>query len=192
MTKFDSIEQLTNELHSLPGITKKTAEKISYYLIFNKDRAKQIIEAINSIEKIKKCQKCNSISKKEICDICNDPSRNKILIIVQSHLDITKFEKMNMKAKYYVLPSLLDSSGRKLVDENMISTIKDYGDKFEEIIFALSSTLDGITTTNYLKTLFPENKVTELAHGIPLGVAIEYVDEITLKASFENRKRGGK
>ena len=189
--KPNSLIELTNQLNSLPGISKKAAERIAYYLINEPEVGIWISDAIATANsKIKHCSLCNNITEEEVCDICLDNSRRKTLIVVESPLDVFKFESTGaLKAHYHVLGGLINISKEIEVNDLFINTIKERSKKYKEIILALSPTLEGIVTANYIKSMLPNQKVTQLAQGIPLGAAMEYVDELTLKAAVENRRK---
>ncbi len=192
--KPNSLIQLTNQFNSLPGISKKVAERIAYYIIQEPEVGSWISEAIADVNsKINRCTLCNNITEQEICDICQDKSRNKTLIVVESPLDVFKFESASpLKAHYHVLGGLINVSKDVEIHDLFIDTIKKRSEDYKEIILALSPTLEGIVTANYIKSMLSDKKVTQLAQGIPLGAAMEYVDELTLKAALENRKKGNK
>lgn len=187
----NSIDRLIIALNSVPGISKKQAEKIAYtFLIKKTEEAYELSDAIQeAIENVKPCIKCNHLTDQEVCHICQDNNRQRTLVIVETSLDILKFEKTNsMKSYYHVLGGLIDVSNNKDVEDLNIHNLKERSKDFSEIIIALSPNLEGIVTANYLKALLKDKKVTQLAQGIPLGAAMEYVDELTLKAALDNRK----
>jgi len=187
----ESLLDLSNELSSLPGITKKQSEKIAFYLIKSDPSiSKRIADAMgNASLKIKQCSICNHITEKDVCDICLDTTRKKLLVIVQDSTDIFKFEDAgNINPHYHVLGGLINVSKNIELSDLNIDNLTQRAKEYNEIILALSPNLEGIVTANFLKELLNESKVTQLAQGIPLGAAMEYVDELTLKAAIENRK----
>ena len=186
-----SIDRLIVALNSVPGISKKQAEKIAYtFLIKKTDEAYELSDAIQeAIENVKPCLKCNHLTDSDICSICQDKNRQRTLVIVETSLDVLKFEKTNsIKTYYHVLGGLIDVSNNKEVEDLNIHNLQERAKDFSEIIIALSPNLEGIVTANYLKAILKGKKVTQLAQGIPLGAAMEYVDELTLKAALDNRK----
>lgn len=183
--------RLSNELSSLPGISKKQAERLSFYLIktdiINTENLVESIEAATS--RIRKCSICNHITEDEVCDICQDTKRRKVLVIVENSTDVFKFEEAGkLKPHYHVLNGLLNISKNMDMEDLDIDGLHKRASEYKEVILALSPNLEGIVTANYLKDLLMDCKVTQLAQGIPLGAAMEYVDELTLKAAIENRK----
>lgn len=182
------LEELINQLHTLPGISKKQAEKIALNIVLNKKI--ELVEAMdNAINNMHKCQECHLICEESICSICQDTSREKILIIVETSMDVFKFEKsLTFKPYYHVLEGLINVSKNIDFANLNITELKSRASKYGEIILALSPSLEGLVTASYLTSLLEGMKVTQLAQGIPLGAAMEYVDELTLKAALENRK----
>lgn len=186
-----ALEKLISELSQLPTITKKSAEKIAFYLLdCDGEKIKKITDSIESIKfEIKKCKECGQISEDEVCEICKDKTRTKKLVIVEKMQDVFMFEKLkDFKYYYHVLGGLINlNEPEKSKDKLFISTLKERAKNYNEVIIALSPNLDGIVTSNLIKNLLSGMKVTQLAQGIPIGAALEYVDDLTLKLSIENR-----
>ncbi len=189
----ESLTELIKQLNSLPGIGKKQAERIAYHLINDKNSISENLE-INlrlSRENIKYCTECGNISENNICYICVSNDREKKLIIVETPLDIFKFEESNViKPYYHVLHGLANISKNIEPKDLNLKNLKERSLKYKEIIIALSPNLEGIVTANYISHFLQNDniKITQLAQGIPLGAALEYVDKITLKSAIENRK----
>ena len=187
-----SLDNLISKLNALPGIGKKQAERISYFII--KDElwiSEELEDALKLVKKnIKNCQICSYITEEEICDICSSKDREKKLVIVESSLDVFKFEESNsIKPYYHVLNGLVNIQKNINPEDLNLSNLIKRSRNFKEVIIALSPNLEGIVTSNYIGQLLGNDiKVTQLAQGIPLGAAMEYVDEITLRAALENRK----
>ena len=190
--KPESLNKLISCLNSLPGIGKKQAERISYHII--KDDSwlgEEIEDALKLVRnKIISCEICGNISETTSCDICSSINREKKLIIVESPLDVFKFEESNsIKPYYHVLNGLVNVQKNINPEDLNLLNLVERSLKFKEVIIALSPNLEGIVTANYISQILGNKvKVTQLAQGIPLGAAMEYVDEITLKAALENRK----
>lgn len=189
--KPQSLENLISLLNKFPGISKKQAEKLAYSIVTKStDDALEVSKAINvAIKKIRRCTICNNLSENPTCDICNDKKRKSTLIIVESPLDVYKFEDtLDFKPSYHILGSLVNIN-KKTIDNLFIANLKERSKKYKEIIIALNSNLEGIVTANYVTSLLDSKKVTQLAKGIPLGAALGYVDELTLKEAISNRKK---
>lgn len=190
--KPKSLQQLIMAFNALPGIGKKQAERIAYHLINDEGfEMDDIKDAITLVQKnIKKCSECGYITEEDICDICSSKDREKKLIVVESSLDVFKFEEaQSIKPYYHVLNGLIKVKKNMSIDDLNIKNLKERSLKYREVILALSPNLEGLVTTKMVKKYLGDDvKVTELAQGIPIGAAMEYVDDITLKAAIENRK----
>ncbi len=184
-----SWEKLVNELRLLPNISQKNAEQIAYHLLKQDSQAiEKLTSTIALVQKtITLCEQCNNIAEKKLCSICQDQNREKILIVVESPLDIFKFEKIDqIRTYYHVLGQLIDI--KSPANDSSIDLLIKRSLQYREIIFALSPTLHGIMTINYLKAILSNKKISQLGQGMPIGAAISYVDPLTLKAAFDNRK----
>ena len=190
------IENAVNEISKLPGIGKKTALRLSLYLL-KKDLqfSKNISKAIEDLkEKTKYCDECHIICEEGNC-ICksNNPFTNrKILCIVEDTPDVLAIQNTNhYNGLFHVIGGLIspiDGVGPENLNiESLVKRI-DQGE-IEEIIFALSPTLDGDTTSFYISKRLSEFnlKITTISRGIPIGGEIEYADEVTLGKSISSR-----
>lgn len=183
------LDDLTNILKSWPGISQKTAQKLTYFLINqDKNHIQHLLQTIQAVtENIKVCQTCFALTFQQQCLICQDKSRQKVLMIVESPLDILKFEQLGtFKGYYHVIGSLTDIDESEAINLNMIS-LKSRTQEFNEIIIALSPTLKGIVAVNYLKSWLNHRNISQLANGLPIGSNLEYIDELTLKIALEKR-----
>ena len=190
------IENAVNEISKLPGIGKKTALRLSLYLL-KKDLqfSKNISKAIEELkEKTKYCDECHIICEEGNC-ICksNNPFTNrKILCIVEDTPDVLAIQNTNhYNGLFHVIGGLIspiDGVGPENLNiESLVKRIKQ--GEIEEIIFALSPTLDGDTTSFYISKRLSEFnlKITTISRGIPIGGEIEYADEVTLGKSISSR-----
>lgn len=192
--KNKTFEKLALSLKQLPGISKKQAEKISFYIIQSKtDILKELLETLkNARDNLQKCQKCNLISEDKICNICSDTSRENKLMIVESNIEVNKFENLEIyKGKYFVLDFLIKNLDDKKSYEEKYESILANLSQTEEVVLALSPTIDGEISAIYIKNLikknFPKLKVSQLANGLPVGSQVEYMDNLTLNLAFKNR-----
>ena len=189
------VEKASENLSFLPGIGKKTALRLVLYLLRNEKKysigiGQSIIDLINNI---KFCKKCNCISDEEICEICKDPKRNSHVICVEEDVrTIMAIEgTMQFNGHYHVLGGLIspmDGIGpEKLKIRELLDKIEK--NQVGEIIFALSSTMEGDTTNYYLfKKLNEFNiKISSIARGISVGNELEYIDELTLGTAITSR-----
>lgn len=189
------LEKAVNEMAQLPGIGKRTALRLVLHLLKQPSEQTYFLsEALTSMRGgIKFCKNCHNISDVEICEICNNPSRNhKIICVVEDVRDVMAIENTNQfKGVYHVLGgkiSPIDGVGPSQLNiSSLVEKVKSAG--IEEIIFALSSTMEGDTTNFYIyKQLKEINiKTSTIARGIAVGDELEYADEVTLGRSILQR-----
>ncbi|MCK4981252.1 MAG: recombination protein RecR [Candidatus Delongbacteria bacterium] len=196
VNQTEILENLINSISKLPGIGKKSARRIAYYLI-NTDKHNALATANSIIEardKLGLCKKCFNLTESTICNICADNTRdNKVILVIESFHDLYLFERLNIHhGTYHVLGGLLNpldgiGPGSLKLDE-LFDHIKN--DDVSEIIIGLNHSIEGDSTSLYISNQLEGSnvKISRLASGIPVGGEIEYTDEITLKQAFENRK----
>lgn len=191
------LERVTREFSKLPGIGNKSASRIAFHLLkLGKGDIDTFIRSITDLkENIRFCGICGGISDSEICSICTDSGRDKgAICVVEGARDILTIEAAGgYYGLYHVLSGLispLDGVGPD--DLNINSLMKRCGSsKPSEIIMALSPTIEGDATTLYLASLITPMgiSVTRIAHGLPVGSDLEYVDSATIAKSMEGRVR---
>ena len=189
------LTELINQFSRLPGIGKKTAQRLAYSILEQPpERAKQFAEAlINAREKIHFCATCQSLTDLDICQICSDERRDKsVICVVEDPRDVMAFERTReFSGVYHVLHGVispLDNIGPdKLRIKELMSRLSDGAVK--EIIMATNPTVEGEATASYISRLVKPMgiKVTRLAYGIPVGGDLEYADEYTLARALEGR-----
>jgi recombination protein RecR len=197
ITGFPSklLENAVNEFASLPGIGRKTAFRLVMNLLRrNADEVKKFGETLIKLhEEIHYCKICHNISDTEICNICSDKNRDSTLIcVVESIQDVLAIENTRQyKGVYHVLGGIIspvDGVGpADLKIDSLEEKVRTGG--VTEVIFALSTTMEGDTTNYYLyKRLNKYNvRLSTLARGVAIGDELEYTDEITLGRSIMNR-----
>lgn len=189
------LEKAVNEMAQLPGIGKRTALRLMLHLLKQpKEQTQYLSQALTTMrEEIKFCVNCHNISDDEICEICSNTNRNHTIIcVVEDVRDVMAIENTNQfKGIYHVLGgkiSPIDGVGPSQLN---IATLvqKAKSGTIAEIIFALSSTMEGDTTNFYvykqIKDL--EIKTSTIARGISVGDELEYADEVTLGRSILQR-----
>lgn len=191
-----TIEELIENFAKLPGVGYKTAERLAFHIIQedNKQVQKFLNSIVNAKKNLKRCSKCFNISDGDPCNICTDEKRDKkIICVVEDVKDIIAMEKTNeFKGQYHVLNGTLSPMNgvgpEDLTIKELIIRVKEEGIK--EVILATNPKVEGETTAMYIaKILKPYNlKVTRIAHGIPVGGDLGYVDEITLSRALEGRR----
>ncbi|WP_298778809.1 recombination mediator RecR [uncultured Polaribacter sp.] len=189
------LENAVNEVSRLPGIGKRTALRLVLHLLKQpKDNTTFLSEALLHFRNdVKKCSKCYNISDTELCEICNNPKRNsEIVCVVEDIRDVMAIEStLQFKGLYHVLGgkiSPIEGIGpHNLEIESLINKVES--GEIKELIFALSSTMEGDTTNFYIYKQIEKFNITTstIARGISVGDELEYADEITLGRSILNR-----
>jgi len=192
----DSIEKLVEALIKLPGIGRRSAERVvGYILSASKDEIQNLSESISKVkESVRFCRLCNNLSEEEFCKICNDMRREKDTIcIVEKPSDVTAIEKAgNFHGVYHVLLgsiSPLEGKGPSdLKIDGLLARIKQ--NNIKEIIIATDADTEGETTAIYLTKLIKPLGVnlSRIGLGIPVGSNLEYADSSTLSKSLESRR----
>jgi recombination protein RecR len=195
-TYTDSIEKLIDSLTKLPGIGRRSAERIvAYILNASKDEIKNLSEAIGRVkDSVRFCRICNNLSEEELCKICRDIRRQKdIICIVEKPGDVTAIEKAGSFTGVYhvLLGSISPLEGRGPGDlkiDGLLSRIKE--NNVKEIIIATDADTEGETTAIYLTKLIKPLGVnlSRIGLGLPVGSNLEYADSTTLSKALESRR----
>ena len=180
----------------LPGIGEKTAERLALSVLdIDEETISLFSKSLkDSKTKIRRCETCNNLSESETCEICKDKNRNKeVLCVVEEPKNIILFEKLSIFDGYYhVLDGLISPiDGINPEDINISSLMERVKkDKVKEIILALKPRVEGETTALYISKVLEGVgvKISKIAHGIPMGAEIDYVDSLTLEMALENRR----
>lgn len=197
MENLKSIEILQEQLSKLPGVGKKSAERMAYALLdFPNEELQDIAQAIGSLkDKIHFCPICGMISDIDGCYICDDSDRDQsTLMIVSYPKDVMSLEKSGAyNGLYHVLNGELSLSKGINIDSLNLDSLFARLEKgnIKEIILATNPTLDGETTSGYLNKLLEkyEIKITRLAYGLQMGGNLDYVDPLTLSRALEGRHK---
>ncbi|MCF4101007.1 recombination mediator RecR [Gillisia sp. M10.2A] len=189
------LEQAVLEMSQLPGIGKRTALRLVLHLLKQPEmQTLQLTDALSNLRtQIKLCKNCHNISDTDLCEICANPTRVKeIVCVVEDIRDVMAIENTGQyRGLYHVLGgkiSPMDGIGpSQLKIKSLIDKVRE--GEIEEIIFALSSTLEGDTTNFYIFKQLEglEIKTSTIARGISVGDELEYADEVTLGRSIANR-----
>mgnify|MGYP001413357018 FL=1 len=192
------IDKLINDISKLPGLGRRSAQRIALFLLKNKDKNLfPLIESLNlSYNKIIECDNCGNIDLQNPCNICSNKTRDKFTIcVVEDISDLWTFEKIGFyRGLYHVLGGSLSALQGIGTDELKIQNllVRIEKNKTKEIIIALSTTMEGQTTSFVLADKlekFNNLNVTRLAQGIPIGGELHYLDENTLNTAFQARKK---
>lgn len=189
------LETAVNELSRLPGIGRKTALRLALHILRQDEKMGQSLgEAIINLRKgIRYCSVCHNISETDVCPICSNPSRDTSTVcVVESVKDVMLFENTGQYlGLYHVLGGVIspmDGIGPSDLEiASLIERVKS--GSVNEVILALSATMEGETTNFYIYRQLGTSpvKITQLARGVSVGNEIEYTDEITLGRSLLNR-----
>ena len=196
MAALEPVEKLVRELARLPGIGTKSAQRLAFHMLMQddglmKDLAAALLEAK---ERVRRCVVCGNLAIERLCPICADPKRSaETLCVVRDARDVLALEKAReFRGKYHVLGGVLspvDGIGpEQLSIDKLIDRIKEEG--VQEVIVATNPDVEGEATALYLARIIKPSgvRVTRIAHGVPIGGNLEYVDEITLSRALAGRR----
>ncbi|MFC3193653.1 recombination mediator RecR [Marinicella sediminis] len=187
------IKELMNALQILPGVGPKTAQRLTFHLL-QKDKSggQHLAEVLQTaIKNIRECESCRTLTERDVCKICANPSRTPAqLCVVETPADIIHLEQAtDFKGRYFVLHGKLSPIDGVGPGELKLNRLVDLLVECDELIIATGSTVEGETTAQYLSHLAEQGgiKATRLAHGVPLGGDLEYIDNSTLAHAFASR-----
>jgi recombination protein RecR len=194
------IQELSDSFSSLPGIGPKLSNRIALYLsVGGKNLAKKIQTDINDmISRVRLCEVCNNVATEPVCEICSDENRDKgRVVIVEDSMDLYNIESSGAyKGLYHVLGGLISPINGITPDKLFVISLLDRVRRDEgitEIIFALNPSVEGESTTIFIKDSIAEIRsgieMTQLAKGIPFGSDIEYISGQTLRDSLFSRNK---
>ncbi len=196
--KYSEIDTLINEISKLPGLGRKSAQRIALFLIKNKN--KSLLPLVNSLNeansKIVDCKNCGNIDVINPCNLCQNTKRDQqSIIVVEDVSDLWTFERIGFfQGLYHILGGNLSAINGVGLDELRINKLVERirNKNCKEIILALSTTMEGQTTSHVIADKLEEFKnlnVTKLAQGIPIGGELHFLDENTLNTAFQSRKK---
>lgn len=189
------LENLVKALSALPGIGRKTAQRLAIHLVSQKpDVARQLSSALTeAVEQVGKCQQCRNLTEQEICSICNDIKRDETLLcVVESPTDVLAIETAGgYRGRYFVLYgrlSPIDGIGPGQLGLDDLEQIVGNG-KIEEVILATNLTVEGEATAHFISDRVKAQgaKVSRIAHGVPTGGELEFIDSQTLGFAIQGR-----
>lgn len=190
----EALQQLIEEFARLPGIGRKTAQRLALYILKQprEDVVRMAKALVNVKDRIRYCSSCWNITETDPCPICASPKRDRsVLCVVEEPNDVIAVEKTNeFKGLYHVLGgSLSPLDGIGPDDLKIRELLQRISGEVQEVILALNPNVEGEATTLYLtKLLKPLGvKVTRIARGIPVGGDLEFADEATLTRALEGR-----
>ena len=188
------LSKLIGHFEKFPGIGPRTAQRLALFILKQpestiREFSKALLEAHSNVGQ---CKKCFNLTSEEECEICRNNERNqKIICVVAETKDLLALERAReFKGVYHVIGGLIspmDSIGPELLEiRSLVERVSK--SEVDEIILALSPSVEGDTTSLYIgKLLSSFTKVTRIAYGLPMGSELEYVDEVTLARALEGR-----
>jgi recombination protein RecR len=187
------IERLIQLLSKLPGLGPRSARRAALALLKKRDTLLEpLSDALReAADAILSCEVCGNLDTQSPCAICSDPRRDPhILCVVEDVADLWALERASVfRGRYHVLGGALSAldgvTPERLNVSKLLERVKQ---DVDEVILAMNATVEGQTTAHYLMDILGEMKVTRLAHGVPVGGELDYLDEGTLSAAFKARR----
>lgn len=196
MAKATAIERLIEAFRCLPGVGPKSAQRMTFHIL-ERDRegGQRLAQALNeALEKVGHCRECRTLTEHEVCEICSNSGRDRSqLCIVETPADVWVVEQSTgFRGLYFVLMghlSPLDGIGPEELGLAQLEARLD-GGEVKEIILATNPTVEGEATAQYIAELARSRncRATRIAHGVPIGGELEYVDGGTLSHAFAGRQ----
>ena len=189
------LEKLIKKISKLPGLGPRSSRRVVLHLLKDRERLfLPLIQDMNDVvSKVKTCVECGNLGETDICNICSDTLRNKnILCVVETVADLWAMERSNVyNGQYHILGGVLSAIDGINPDQLNINSLvnKIKRKTFSEVIIAISATLDGQTTAHYLADRLDnlDVKVTRLAHGMPVGGELDFLDDGTIAQALKAR-----
>jgi len=194
MATGSEIERLIQLLAKLPGLGPRSARRAALILLKKRDLLLEPLAAAmqSAAAAVKNCEICGNLDSVSPCAICRDGRRDPhILCVVEDVADLWALERAGVfRGRYHVLGGALSAldgvTPERLNVASLLERVKQGG--VEEVILAMNATVEGQTTAHYLMDMLADVKVTRLAHGVPVGGELDYLDEGTLSAAFKARR----
>lgn len=190
------LNQLIDALRCLPGVGPKSAQRMAYHLLERDRNGAENLSAVlaKAVKEIGNCSYCRSLSEQTVCDICSSTTRDhSILCIVESPADVQVIEQStDYKGLFFVLMghlSPLDGIGPEEIGLDLLAKRLDQGE-VKEVVLATNFTVEGEATAHYISEMVNSREITasRIAHGVPVGGELEYVNSTTLSRAFSGRQ----
>ena len=196
MAEIEAIAKLVNQLSKLPGVGRKTAQRLAYHIIaLPEDQVRELAVAIfNGKKQIHFCPVCGNYTDTDPCPICADASRRRdIVCVVRDPRDVNALERMReYDGMYHVLHGVISPMDGVGPDDIRIRELMSRlaSGEIHEVVLATNPDVEGEATAAYISRLIKPMgvKVTRIAHGVPIGGELEYTDEVTLLRAFQGRR----
>jgi recombination protein RecR len=187
------IERLIQLLSKLPGLGPRSARRAALALLKKRDTLLEpLADALReAADAILTCEICGNLDTQSPCAICSDPRRDPhLLCVVEDVADLWALERAGVfRGRYHVLGGALSALDGVTPEKLNVAALADRAKNgVDEVILAMNATVEGQTTAHYLMDLLTDVKVTRLAHGVPVGGELDYLDEGTLSAAFKARR----
>ena len=195
MAERSLLNQLIDALRCLPGVGPKSAQRMAFHLLdHDREGGRRLAQVLGeAMERINRCARCRTLSEREVCALCANPNRDQgLLCVVENPAEIVAIEQATgYRGLYFVLGgrlSPLDGLGPTQLGLDVLEARLKAGG-LSEVILAVSATVEGIATSNYIaeQAARYQVRVTRIAHGVPLGGELEQVDGGTLAHAFAGR-----
>lgn len=189
------LEQLVEALRVMPGIGRKSAQRIAHQLLQrNRDGAKHLSKIMaEAMERIGHCQRCRTYTENKLCYLCENTRRDDSTIcVVENPSDVDSIEEANYRGRYFVLLghlSPLDGIGPDDIGLNELQKLLENED-LKEVILATSTTVEGEATAHFISEMCKARgkQVTRIAHGVPMGGELEYANSLTIAHALDGRR----
>ncbi len=197
MSESSLLKELVDALRCLPGVGARTAQRMAFHLLeHDRKGGEHLAQALaDAMQKIKHCQRCRTLTEQDICRLCDNPGRDPALLCVVEHpSDVVAIEQSTgYRGFYFVLGgrlSPLDGIGPDDIGLGVLELRLDEG-TVQELILATNPTVEGEVTAHYISELAAKRDIatSRIAHGVPVGSELEYVDSGTLSHAFEERRK---
>lgn len=197
MTESSLLKELVDALRCLPGVGARTAQRMAFHLLEHDRRGGEHLAQTlaDAMQKVKHCQRCRTLTEQDICRLCDNPGRDPALLCVVEHpSDVVAIEQATgYRGFYFVLGgrlSPLDGIGPEDIGLDVLELRLDEG-IVQELILATNPTVEGEVTAHYISELAVRRDIasSRIAHGVPVGSELEYVDSGTLSHAFEGRRK---
>ncbi len=192
----NSLNNLIESFETLPGIGRKTAERLALYVFseLNENTIQKFSKSLTDVTTLKTCNVCHSLSDNDICNICSNSFRDQdIILVVENIKDVFVFEKTKtFTGVYHVLNGSINFANNIGVEDLNINSLLNRvkNNNIKEVILATNASTTGEVTAQYIKNILEEHcNVTRLAYGLSVGSDISYTDEVTLKKAIEGRNK---
>ncbi|WP_298609496.1 recombination mediator RecR [uncultured Thiothrix sp.] len=197
MSESSLLKELVDALRCLPGVGSRTAQRMAFHLLEHDRQGGERLASVMSaaMQHIQHCQRCRTLTEQAVCRLCSNTARdNRLLCVVEHPSDVVAIEQATAYRGYYFVLggrlSPLDGVGPEDIGLDILEQRMDEG-SVQELILATNPTVEGEVTAHYISELAAKRQIatSRIAHGVPMGSELEYVDSGTLSHAFEGRRK---